>query len=422
MKSLFNAKYKVIIHNTTYLSVIEVLKLVMPFVALPYLISTVGADKYGLVVFAQAIISYFIILVNFGLDVSAVKNVSVHRNDLLKLGEVVSSVLLIKSLLFLISFLILSVLLFTVEQFRENSVLFLLSFLSCLSEILFPVWFYQGVEKMKYITLIRFTSILFYTVTVFLFIKGPNDYLLIPLLQSLGWIVSGIVSFLMLLKVEKVRLFIPSLHLVKQYFVESVPFFISRVSVVINSSMAKTICGLFFSMQEVAAFDLAQKIAMTALVPLQMLNQALYPHIAKTLDRAFVNKCFRLMLVGSLGIVVCVCLLAPFAVHILSHGELPESTDILRVLSLFIFSGGLTAFTGSPVLVSFGYAKPFNRSVILSTFVLITIYIVLYFTNSFSIINFAFALGFAEFVIALYRLYYCNRYKLITLYGRTSSI
>lgn len=82
------------------------------------------------------------------------------------------------------------------------------------------------------------------------------------------------------------------------------------------------------------------------------------------------------------------------------------------------FSGGITSFTGSPVLVSFGYSKPFNRSVVLSTFVLIVIYMVLYFTNSFSIINFALALGFAEFVIAIYRLYYCNRYKLIMLYGR----
>ena len=80
-------KYKVIVHNTTYLSVLEILKMVMPFVALPYLISTVGADKYGLIVFAQAIISYFIIFINFGLDVSAVKNVSINRSDNEKLSD-----------------------------------------------------------------------------------------------------------------------------------------------------------------------------------------------------------------------------------------------------------------------------------------------------------------------------------------------
>ena len=296
--------------------------------------------------------------------------------------------------------------------------LFLLSFLSCLSEILFPVWFYQGVEKMKYITLIRFTSIFFYTVTVFIFIKNESDYLLIPLLQSLGWLLSGVISFFMLIRVEKMSLFVPTIESIRRYFKESVPFFVSRVSVVINASMAKTICGIFFSMHEVAVFDLAQKIAMTALVPLQMLNQALFPHIAKTLDRKFVNKCFRLILLATGCIIVIVYILAPFAVFVLSDGKLPESVDILHVFSLFIFSGGITSFTGSPVLVSFGYSKPFNRSVVLSTFVLIVIYMVLYFTNSFSIINFALALGFAEFVIAIYRLYYCNRYKLIMLYGR----
>ena len=417
MKLGWNNKYRVVIHNTAYLSVLEVLKMVMPFVALPYLISTVGAEKYGLVVFAQAIISYFIVLVNFGLDVSAVKNVSVHRMDQLKLNEVVSSVLIIKAFLFILSFWVLVGLLLFSEQLRVNYVLFFLSFLSCLSEILFPVWFYQGVEKMRYITLIRFTSILFYTVTVFMFIKEENDYLLIPLLQSLGWLFSGLVSFFMLIKIEKVSLFIPSFSIIKYYFVESIPFFISRISVVINNSMAKTVCGLFFSMSEVAAFDLAQKIATTALVPLQMLNQALFPHIAKTLDRNFVNKCFRLIMVATLFIIMGVYILAPIGVNILSDGKLLDAIGILRVLILFIFSGGITLYTGSPVLVSFGYSKPFNRSVFLSTVVLIGIYVCLYLTHAFSILNFALALGSAEFVIAIYRLYYCNRYNLIRLYG-----
>ena len=304
-------KYKVILSNTAYLSVLEILKMVMPFVALPYLIQTVGTENYGIVVFAQTVISYFIVLVNFGLDVSAVKDVSVARNDLPKLNEVVSSVLLIKTILFLISFVILGGMVLFIDKFRIHCLLFFLSFLSCLSEILFPVWFYQGIEKMKYITLIRFISIFIYTVSVFLFIRHADDYILIPLLQSVGWIISGIVSFLMLLKAENISLFVPSSSLVKKYFVDSIPFFFSRVSVVINNGMAKIICGIFFSMHEVAAFDLAQKIATTALVPLQMLNQAVFPHIAKTKDVNFVNKCFRMMMLATLGIIVCVYVLAP---------------------------------------------------------------------------------------------------------------
>ena len=267
----------------------------------------------------------------------------------------------------------------------------------------------------KRISVIYFIFI--YTVSVFLFIRHADDYILIPLLQSVGWIISGIVSFLMLLKAENISLFVPSYSLVKKYFVDSIPFFFSRVSVVINSGMAKIICCIFFSMHEVAAFDLAQKIATTALVPLQMLNQAVFPHIAKTKDVNFVNKCFRMMMFATLGIIVCVYVLAPLGVKILSGGELMDSVSILRMLCLFIFSGGITLYTGSPVLVSFGFSKPFNRSVLLSTVILMLIYGILYLTNNFSIGRFALALGLAEFAIAVYRLYYCTHYKLIQFHG-----
>lgn len=408
-------KYKTIAHNTAYLSVLEVLKLVMPFVALPYIIKTIGGSNYGLVVFAQTIISYFIIFVNFGLDVSAVKEVSVNRENRAKLSEVVSSVLIIKFILFVLAFLILTILILSVERFRQNQGLYYLSFLACLSEILFPIWFYQGVEKMKYITLIRFTSILFYTVSVFLFIKSPADYYYIPLLQSIGWLLSGAISFYMLIRVERIVLFVPKVQKIRKYFIESTPFFISRISVVINSSLAKTICGFLFSMQVVAAFDLAQKIATTAFVPLQMMNQALFPHIAKTRDTNFTSKCFNLILIVTGVIVVGVYFMAPFAVRVLSNGELTSAIPILQAFCLFIFSGGISLYTGSPLLVSFGYPKPFNRSVLLSTFVLMIVYLCLYIVGRFSIISFAYALGVAEFIIAMYRLYYCYHYKIIKL-------
>ena len=92
--------HKTIVKNTGYLSIIEVIRMAMPFIALPYVLKTIGASNYGLAVFAQTIISYFSIFINFGLDVSAVKDVSINRNDHKTLNAIVSSVLLIKLVLF----------------------------------------------------------------------------------------------------------------------------------------------------------------------------------------------------------------------------------------------------------------------------------------------------------------------------------
>lgn len=77
---------------------------------------------------------------------------------------------------------------------------------------------------MKYLTLIRLTSILFYTATVFLFVRSASDYVNVALLQSLGAIAAGGISFYVLIRVEKVRLMLPSVSDLKNCFINSVPF------------------------------------------------------------------------------------------------------------------------------------------------------------------------------------------------------
>lgn len=405
--------YKTIVQNAGYLSIIEVIRLAMPFIALPYIIRTVGASNYGLAVFAQTIISYFTIFINWGLDISAVKDVSVNRNNRNELNRIVSTVLGIKSILLLLSFVILLLCIITVPFMRNHYLLFLFAFLSCFSEVLFPVWFYQGIEKMKFLTIVRTSSIIFYTCCVFIFIKGEDDYIKIVLLQSLGNVLSGLISVYLLFTVNKIRIVTPAMKDMIYSFKESFPFFMSRLSVIFNNTMAKTLSGIFFTMEAVAAFDLAQKIATTALIPMQMMNQAVFPHIAITKNVSFVKKYLRIDILLSLSVAVGVAVIAPFVVEIFSKGQLEESETLLRILCFWVFFGGITTYIGSPVLVSFGYPKPFNRSVVLSTITLFILYLICYLFDVFTIYNFAWILVTSELVILIYRIYYCVKYKLI---------
>lgn len=404
---------KLILQNAGYLSVIEIIRLAMPFVALPYIIRTVGATNYGMAVFAQTIISYFTIFINWGLDISAVKDVAVNRNDAGALNKIVSTVLGIKVILFLFSLFVLCVCTLTIPFLREHSLLFFFAFLTCVSEVFFPVWFYQGIEKMKYLTIVRTTSILFYTASIFIFIHKQEDYEKIVLLQSLGNVVAGFLSLYLLFGINKVRLILPSYKEMKKTFADSFPFFMSRLSVIFNNTMAKTVSGIFFTMDTVAAFDLAQKIATAALIPNQMMNQAVYPHIAKTRSVSFVRKYLVCDVLLAFGVSVVVAILAPFLISIFAKGVLLSSVTILQILCLWVFFGGITTYIGSPVLVSFGYPKPFNVSVLLSTISLFVLYFICYLFDVFSIYAFAWVLVASEFVILLYRMYYCIHLKLI---------
>lgn len=119
---------RIIAKNTGYLTIIECVRIFMPFVALPYIIRTVGMEKYGMVALAQTIIQYFSVVINFGLDISAVKDVSVHRSDKLALNRIVSTVLFIKLLLFLLCSFVLLIGMLTVPFMEQNKPLIFLHF------------------------------------------------------------------------------------------------------------------------------------------------------------------------------------------------------------------------------------------------------------------------------------------------------
>ena len=411
---------KTIAKNTGYLTIIECVRLFLPFVALPYIIRTIGAERYGMVAFAQTIVQYFIIIINFGLDISAVKDVAVHRDDQELLSKIVSTVLSIKSLLFLFAATLFLVGILIIPFMREYPVLMLFAFMTCLSELLFPVWFFQGMENMRYITIVRSSSILFYTITVFMFIHEQSDFELVALLQSLGNVLAGVIAFYCLLRIEKIRLSIPSAGMFRQMFKEAIPFWFSRISVTFNTNLAKTVSGLFLSMESVAAFDVAQKIANAVLIPTRMLNQATYPHVARSQDRRFATRFVGFVALIATFLSLLTCLLAPLLIRVCAGDSIPESVNILRVLCVFTLTTSVVISMGSCMLVPFGYPMPFNKSVVLSTFVLCAIYGLIYLLDIHTSVSFAAALVLSDVFVLSYRAYYCIKYKLLTFSNKKS--
>ena len=67
--------------------------MLLPLITYPYLIRVLGKEIYGLIVFAQAVVGYLVILVGFGFNISATKEISIHRDNKEKLNEIVSSVI-----------------------------------------------------------------------------------------------------------------------------------------------------------------------------------------------------------------------------------------------------------------------------------------------------------------------------------------
>ena len=204
---------KALAENFTYLSILQIAGYVLPFITIPYLSRVIGVDGFGKIAFASAIIAWIQTFVDWGFGYSATRDVAKNRDNKDIVSSIYSNVLWAKSFLALIGFLILGVLIFTIPLMRENAVVLLFTYLLIPGYILFPDWFFQGMEKMKYSTLFNLAIKLAFTIAIFFVIKTKEDYIYQPLLTSLGFIVSGIIAYFIIRNKWGVRLQRPNIRI-----------------------------------------------------------------------------------------------------------------------------------------------------------------------------------------------------------------
>ncbi len=363
--------------NLSYLSILEGVNVLVPLIILPYLLHILGKEIYGLIIFAQATVSYLAILQNFGLNTLAVKEISINRNNKIKLNGLVSSVFVFKGILFFTSFIILWFVISLFSIYKGHEVLLFLTMYMCLADFIFPKWYFQGIEKMKYITHLSILSKVIILVLIFSFIKEKSDYLLLPIFYGIGVTISGIASIIVIFKYHKLKFIFPSILQLKNLFNQTLTFFVSDISISIFANSNKIIIGSFLGMAELAYYDLADKIIMVFKhIPLNIVRTAIYPRVAQTKNIKIINSISKIMGSYSIFIIILIQIFAPLLVVTLGGEELLESANILRIFSISIFTTHISNYYITVGLWSLGYEKSFRNLMINSTIVFLMVYLI----------------------------------------------
>ena len=399
-------QHKKLIENFSYLSFLQILSLITPLITYPYLVKTLGEVMYGTVVFAQAVVTYFNILVVFGFNFTAARDVSLHRDSPKKLSEIISAVTIIKTLFLILSLLLISCYMFYTSKMDYS--LYYLSFWICINEILFPTWFFQGIEEMKYITFINFGIRILFIGMIFVFIKSPEDYLFFPLLNGIGSLLAGIISFSLLYGKYKLQLIKVPLKRLIEYVKSSYHLFISNVSIQIYVNANKIIIGHFLGMREVTYYDLAEKITNMGKIPQSMISQVLYPKISLEKNSVFLRKVLKGSILMNVFLYLIVFLFSNQIVAYFGGNEI-----VLRILFLTVPIIGISNVLMVLTLLPFGYNKAFTKIVFLSAFFYSLIILILYGFDEISLYTLTATNVLVELIVSIIAFIYTRKNKLL---------
>lgn len=402
--------------NFISLSVLQGLNYILPLITLPYLVRVLGPEKFGLIAFVQALIQYFIILTNYGFNLSATRQISINRENTEKVAEIFSSVMIIRFILGILSFIILAIILVLIPKFRQDSVIYIYTFGMVVGNILFPVWFFQGMEKMKYITIINIISRSIFTICIFIFIKRVEDYLYVPLINSFGSIIAGALSLRIVFKDFKIKLKIPRIKSIKTQFREGWHIFISSMAISLYTTSNVFILGLFTNNTIVGYYSAAEKLIKAVKGLINPVSQTIYPYISKVANESkqrvlvFIRKMVVFIGSGFFIISLLIFIFSNIIVNIVLGEDYHQSIVVLRILAFLPFIICLSNIFAVQGLYAFGLQHLFTKFVI--PIAILHLCILSFLTYYFSIIGTAAALIITEVLITTFSIKYFYKFIL----------
>ncbi len=349
---------KVVLTNVASLSTLQVITYILPIIIVPYLFRALGPDKFGLLAFAQAFIQYFVILTDYGFSISATKEISLHRHEHSKISRAFTSVMIAKIVLAALSLIILCAIVYFIPRFRNDWMVYIFSFGTVIGSTLFPVWFFQGTEKMKYITNLNIVGSILYALFIFLFVKGPRDYLMVPIINSCVVLITGFMGQYIVFRRFRVSFKFEGYKNVHQQLKASWDIFISVAAINAYTTTRVFILGLLTNNNVTGFYSMAERIAGACQTfPLSSFSQALFPRLSKIYHKnrakalELMQRIQLITVLVSLIFLPLVFILSPLIIKIACGEAYRETVLSLRLLLVAVFFVASNAFRVQFLLV-----------------------------------------------------------------------
>lgn len=325
---------KRVINNFLSLVVLRGFQFIIPLITLPYLIRTIGIENFGLLNYAVSLGFFFGAVIQFGFSVTATREIARYRDDHVNLEKIYSNTISVSIILSVVSVFIFALIVFAVENFYKYLSVYFFTIVFIVFQSLFPIWFFQGLEKMKYITYISLSSSVLYLMLLLVFVNGKSDFYLVPLLNATISMVTFLFSIMLIKKKFKVFYKPPSFQEVKETFNNGCNAFISQFAPNLYNNATVFMLGFFANNVSVGLYTSATKIVDAILSFGYILSNAFFPYLSRNLRK---HKFFqKLMIISGSVLTIFTFIFSEVITKFLFGSGNVEISPYLKFMSLSI--------------------------------------------------------------------------------------
>jgi PST family polysaccharide transporter len=357
-----------IARNSAALYGVQLCRKVFPLITIPYLARTLSATGWGTVAFVLSLSELVALIVEFGFNLSATREISQQRDHKEACGEVMSGVLGAQALLACCGVGMALLIAPHIALLRDNPKLVFAGLLYAVAQGCTPLWFFQGLEKMRLAAALEVTAKTLMLAGIFLLVRNPHDGWKVLTLQACAASVSTLSGIALALRSFPLR--VPSPSLIHGALKRGWPMFVFRSAESLYGVGNSFLLGLFAAPAIVGYFAAAEKISKAVFGLLNPVREALYPrlsYLAQTARREAAKLAragIAIMTAAGALLAIGVAGFAPSLMRMIGGSEFGPAVPILRILAALPFVLSITYSVGLQWLLPSGRDRDVNRVIL----------------------------------------------------------
>ena len=333
----------IFIKNFFNLIINQGINIFIALLATRVLFSTLGEAQFGLVNLALSVVLLSSIAVSYGYHLNGPKRIALFRGESAKKQSLINEIILTRIIIATGMAIILFCLTYFFGFFKSYAALLYYSLILLFSQALFPMFYFQGNDKIAWASLVNAFAKGAYLLLIILFIKTPEDATYVNFLFGLSALVVYIVFWIIIYKKEKIKWVWVSIYNIKNRFIENFQFFISSIAGHVSIHGGLIILANFVNNTVLGEFALAQKIALLMrMVPI-FFTQAILQKASilfksdKIEFNSYVNRIFIIGLTITFAMGLIVIIFSKWIIFLLAGSHVIYSDTILKILAFIPF-------------------------------------------------------------------------------------
>ncbi len=361
-----DARRGLVVRNVVSLAAWQASNSLLPLLTYPYLTRVLDVRGYGEFGFSFGIAAYAVLVTDWGFGLSASGEVARHRDDPERLSAIVWGTLAAKALLAFGSLAALGVAAVAIPGLRPMAPVLAGAAGMVVANVLTVYWCLQGLERLGRFAVAALLCRAAVVPLTFLLVRDPGDAWLAAALLSGGGIAAGLVSLLLLWRLQLIRPPARSDLDVGARIRSSWHLFLANASANLYTTTNVVLVGALLGPVAAGLYTAADRLRAAAQNVIQPISQAAYPRSTRLMQQsreagfAFARQVL-LAQVAVTGMVSIVLFFgAPLIIRLLAGEGYDGSVRVLQVMAPMPALIGISDSLGVQVLLPLGLKARFS--------------------------------------------------------------